>query len=103
MFFQLIADAASLTVTTRGKRSYVFERNTPLKVTDKEDIEELRTRSDVEECPEEGIEPRGARRPEPKSVVTFSGPSSEPRPKPAPHDPTPPELEKARKELEGST
>jgi hypothetical protein len=101
MFFQLIAEAASLSVTTRGGRTYLFEKGMPLKVDDR-DIIELRGRSDVEECPEEGVEPRSARRPEPKSVVNFSGPSSQPRPQPAPHEPTPTELEKARSKLEGS-
>lgn len=101
MFFQLIADSASLSVTTRGGRTYLFEKGQPLRVDDR-DIMELRDRSDVEECPEEGIEPRSARRPEPRSTVTFSGPSSQPRPQPALRDATPTELEQARKKLEGS-
>jgi hypothetical protein len=102
MYFQLMSDAASLAVTTRGGTSYIFEKGTPLRVDDK-DIIELRGHADLEECDENGLEPRAARRPEPRSMTTFSGPSSEPRPKPAPHDPTPKELEEARKKLEGST
>jgi hypothetical protein len=103
MFFQLIAEAASLTVTTRGGHSYTFTKGKPLKVVDKFDIEEFRRREDLAECSEQGLETRAARKPEPKSVTTFSGPSTEPKPKPAPHDPTPKEIEEARKKLEGST
>lgn len=91
MFFQLIANAASLTVTTRTGKAYLFERGKPLKVDDR-DVVELRSRDDLEECPEQGIAGRRAAGPTPKSVIKFNGPAVQPLPKPAPHEPTPREL-----------
>ncbi len=101
MFFQLIAESASLTIPAREGRSYTFEKGKPVKV-DRRDIEIFKGRSDVEECSEEGCESRKMKRPEPSSQVTFSGPSSEPSPKPAPHEPTPKELAEAKGRLKGS-